>query len=363
MTRLVAFPRGGAESRSAGMATAAMGSPLSMLARRGWTPGGVHRLAIVVGIAALCAAGALVGLAWHVGIQKALTALVHPNWPWLVVGVGGELVAYAGYTAAYWEIARVERGPELEVPKAAALVAAGFGVFVHGGGFSLDRTALKRAGLSEEEARRRVLGLGMLEYAVLAPATLAAAVVVVIWHRTISMSLTLPWIIGPPIGAVLAAVALRSQNRIQRWPLVGRSLLHALQALELVLVFVRAPFRHFRALAGTLAYWAGDIFCLWATLHAFSVNPPPVAQLIVGYATGYALTRRALPLGGAGVVEALLPLALGWLKIALLPALLAVFAYRLINLWLPMIPALAGLPTLRTLEATGAKQRGLPART
>ena len=103
-------------------------------------------------------------------------------------------------------------------------------------------------------------------------------------------------------------------------------------------------------MVGTVAYWAGDIFCLWATLHAFEARTPPVAQLVVAYATGYALTRRALPLGGAGIVETMLPLSLHWLKIALAPALLAVFAYRLINLWLPIIPALAGLPTLRRLE-------------
>jgi hypothetical protein len=35
-----------------------------------------------------------------------------------------------------------------------------------------------------------------------------------------------------------------------------------------------------------------------------------------------------LPLGGAGVVEGLLPFALGWVRIALAPAVLAVVAYR-----------------------------------
>jgi uncharacterized membrane protein YbhN (UPF0104 family) len=334
-----------------------------MARERKWSPWPVHRLAILVAVAAVLALGALLGLASTVGIQEALTKLVHPNWPWLGAAVGGELLAYAGYTAAYREIARVECGAELRVPRAAALVAAGFGVFIHGGGFALDRMALRRAGLSEQEARRRVLGLGTLEYAVLAPLTLAAAIVVVIWHPTISASLTLPWIIGPPVGAVLAAVALRHQTSIGRWPLLGKPLLHGLEALELVLVLVRAPLRHVLAIIGTLAYWAGDIFCLWATLQAFSAHPPPVAQLIVGYATGYALTRRALPLGGAGVVEAFLPYALGLLKIALLPALLAVFAYRLINLWLPIIPALAGLPTLRSLEAAASARRGLAART
>ncbi len=314
-------------------------------------PWPVHRLAALVTVAAGLAAGALIGLAWTQGFRRTLTALVHPHWLWLGVAVVGEVLAYVGYIVAYREVARVEGGAELEVPKAAALVAAGFGVFVHGGGFALDRTALQRAGLPDREARRRVLGLGMLEYAVLAPAALVAAVVVVVWHRTISASLTLPWIVGVPAGAALALTALRFRDSIARWPLIGPPLGRGLHALELVLLLVRSPRRHGLAVLGAVLYWGGDIFCLWCTLHAFSARTPPLAQLIVGYATGYALTRRALPLGGAGIVEALLPFALGWLKIALLPALLAVFAYRLINLWLPMIPALAGLPTIRRLEA------------
>jgi hypothetical protein len=61
-------------------------------------------------------------------------------------------------------------------------------------------------------------------------------------------------------------------------------------------------------------------------------------------------TRRAVPLGNAGVVEALLPFALGWVKIPLAHALLAVLASRLLDLWLPKLPALAGLPALRRLE-------------
>jgi len=64
-------------------------------------------------------------------------------------------------------------------------------------------------------------------------------------------------------------------------------------------------------------------------------------------------------------VEALLPFALGWVAISLPRALLAVVVYRLINLWLPMIPALAGLPTLRRLERTRprrGRRRPSPAR-
>jgi uncharacterized membrane protein YbhN (UPF0104 family) len=313
------------------------------------SPFGLTRLTLLIVTAAALAAGALIGLAWTIGFPKVLHGLVHPHWVWFPAAFGGELLAYLGYTIAYREVARAERGAELDVPKAAALVATGFGVFVQGGGFALDREALRRAGLSEDEARRRVLGLGAIEYAVLAPATAIAAVVVLLKHQTVSTSLTVPWIIGVPVGTTLALLALRHERRVRGWPLIGERIGGNLHALRLVLGVLRSR-RHSVAFLGTLAYWAGDVFCLWATLHAFSANTPPVAQLIVGYATGYALTRRALPLGGAGVVEALLPFALGWVRIALSPALLAVFAYRLINLWLPMIPALAGLPTLRRLE-------------
>jgi uncharacterized membrane protein YbhN (UPF0104 family) len=306
-------------------------------------------LTLLVVLAAMLAAGALFGLAWVVGFAKTLHAFAHPEWRWVGIAIAGEFVAYLGYIAAYREVASVENGAELELGKAAAIVASGFGVFVHGGGFSLDRQALRHAGLSEREARRRVLGLGVLEYVVLAPITLVAAVVVLLFHNSISTSLTVPWIVGVPVGAALALTALRFQERVARWPIVGNPLRHWLDALGLMLRMIASP-RHALALVGTVFYWAGDIFCFWATLHAFSAQTPPVAQLIVGYATGYAATRRALPLGGAGVVEALLPFALGWVDIALAPALLAVFAYRLINLWLPIVPALAGLPTLRRLE-------------
>jgi uncharacterized membrane protein YbhN (UPF0104 family) len=68
-----------------------------------------------------------------------------------------------------------------------------------------------------------------------------------------------------------------------------------------------------------------------------------------------------MPLGGAGVVEALLPFALGAVAIQRAPAVLAVGAYRIINLWLPMIPALAGIPALRRIEKRRARRRPAPA--
>lgn len=316
-----------------------------------------HKVALLVAVAALLAFGASAGVAWVAGVGEVWRLLRHPSWSWLGVALVAEAAAYLGYTLAYRELVRAESGPELAVPKAAALVATGFGVFLQQGGFALDREALRRAGMPEREARRRVLGLGALEYALLAPAAVAAASLVLIRGLPVGKSLTLPWLIGLPVGAALALMALRFRHRLEGHGRIRQRLGHALRALEFVLCIARTPRRHWLAFAGMGLYWIGDIACLWATLHAFQAATPPVPQLIVGYATGYALTRRALPLGGAGVVEALLPFALGWVTIALAPALLAVVAYRGINLWLPMLAALAGLPSLRRLERPQQRRR------
>jgi uncharacterized membrane protein YbhN (UPF0104 family) len=293
--------------------------------------------------------GALVGVASTVGFGRVWHQLLHPRWIWLPVAFGCELVAYLGYTFAYREVARVERGPELDMPRTVALVTTGFGVFVEAGGFALDRAALERAGLSRRDARARVLGLGSLEYALLAPATALAALFVFVWHPSLDPSLTLPWIIGVPLGSVLALLLLSQKERFHRsgWRM---HVYDNLRAITLLLCLFRRWRSALVAFVSIAVYWLGDIGCLWASLHVFYAQTPPVAQLLVGYATGYALTRRTLPLGGAGIVESLLPFALGWVGIVRVPALLGVAAYRAINLWLPMLPALVGLPSLRRMR-------------
>jgi uncharacterized membrane protein YbhN (UPF0104 family) len=305
------------------------------------------KLAILVGAAAVLALGAAVGVASLAGFGAVWQRLAHSNWYWLPVALAGEIVAYLGYTLAYWKVARAERGAELELPHAAALVTAGFGVFAAAGGFSFDARALARAGLSERAARARVMALGALEYAVLAPATAVAALVVLLQLPHVGLGLTLPWLIGVPLGVAIALLLLCHRDRFERRGGWRQKVAHLLEVVALLKCLATNPNAYGLAFVGVALYWLGDIFCLWAALHVFSAHTPPVAQLVLGYATGYALTRRTLPLGGAGIVEAFLPLALSWIEIALAPALLAVFAYRLINLWLPLVPALVSLPALR----------------
>jgi uncharacterized membrane protein YbhN (UPF0104 family) len=217
----------------------------------------------------------------------------------------------------------------------------------------VDIEALEDLGVPRDEARVRVLGLGSLEYAVLATGALICAIFLLLNHADAQRAVTLSWTIGVPAGTALALVAVHYRTWICRgWlkPILGPPL----EAIGVVGQIVASPRRHgAAAFSGMALYWAGEVFVLWVCLAAFTGDTPSVAAVVVGYATGYALTRRTLPLAGAGAVEALLPFALVWVGYSLPAAVLAVFAYRVFNLWLPLGPAAVGLYHLQRRAPEG----------
>jgi hypothetical protein len=64
------------------------------------------------------------------------------------------------------------------------------------------------------------------------------------------------------------------------------------------------------------------------------------------------ISALPLPVGGAGGVEAAIAFALHGIGVPLAPALLSAFVYRIITFWLPVIPALMLLPSMRRLNDT-----------
>jgi len=266
---------------------------------------------VLIGIGAALAFGAAIGIAWAAGFGSVLHELRHFDPVWLPVAFGMEVAAYFGYVVAYREIARLEGGPRL--------------------------------------------GLGALEYAVLAPGAALAAVILLARGSTHpSLGFTLPWAIAVPLGFVAAFAALALRNRVRDesgWRAVLR---HALDAVHMLKKLASQGAVHGGAFVGTTLYWVGDVGCLWASLRAFH-DSPDLAALVIGYATGYALTRRTLPLGGAGSVEALVSFALAWTGIPLAKAVLAVCAYRIFNLWLPLLPAAIGLRQLKRWRDVAAE--------
>lgn len=301
-----------------------------------------HHVVMLMIVAAALSILATIFVAGAAGYVSVASHIRHADWHWIPLAMAGAVAAHVGYTFAYREVAHVGRGVRLGALRAGAIVAAGFGVFTPRGGFAVDIEALEDLGVPREEARIRVLGLGSLEYAVLATGAFICAIFL-LGDPHAQRAVTLSWAIGIPVGTALALVAVRYRKWICRGWLAG-ILGPPLESIGIVGQIVASPRRHgAAAFTGMSVYWAGEVFVLWCCLAAFTGHTPSVTEVVVGYATGYALTRRTLPLAGAGAVEALLPFALVWVGYGLAPAVLAVFAYRIFNLWLPLGPAIVAL--------------------
>jgi uncharacterized membrane protein YbhN (UPF0104 family) len=320
-----------------------------------WLGGGRSPLVVVL-LYVTIAAAAGTGLAWAAGDGRVLRRLHDFDPIWLLVCLGAEMLAYVGYVFALRETARVDDGPQLSYGHAFRVVAAGFGAFFAGsasGGFEIDYLALRHAGATRRQAVARVLGLSTLEYAVLAPAALTAAMVLTFGEAFGHRALTLPWLLVVPGFAV--AFWLSSPKRDDRFGyrdhhnVLRRGFCHAVAGLRILRRLLRQPFRHGLGFVGVCLYWFGDLACLWGALMTFGAHVD-VLRLLLAYATGYVVSRRGLPAGGVGVAEVLLTFAFVWLGVGFAPALLAVFGYRIFNLWLALVPAYAVQPTVARLR-------------
>ena len=317
-----------------------------------------RRPLFVLVVPTVLALGAVALLAELAGAEPLHRALRHLHPEWLLLCFGGQLLAYFGYVLAVRDTARVDGGPSLSFGRTVQGVVGGFGVFAAtrtSGGFAVDYWVLRSAGEDRDGAVARVLALGALEYAVLAPAALCSAIALLVSGADVSMTLTLPWLLVIP-GAMVA-IWLSSPKRAPRYskaPAHGRvrqAFAHFVAGLSILRsMFVAPPREHGLGVLGITLYWAGDIACLWGALQFFGNPRLSVPALILGYATGYVLTRRSLPAGGAGVVEIALTFALHWMGFPFVRALLGVVVYRIFNLWLPILPALATLPAVNELR-------------
>ncbi len=278
------------------------------------------------------------------------------NWWWLVGCLAGELVAYGGYVLTLRDMARVDDGNEVDLGASTKTVVAGFGVFAatrSSGGFAVDYWAFREAGSSRRDAVRRVVGLGLLEYVVLSMAALGASALLYFGlDGHASEGVTLPSLVIVPALAV--GYWLTSPKRAERLSrrrsgFVRRLFADTVAGAVTVRRLFMSPRAHGLGVLGNVLYWFGDIFCLWAALQFVGVQIS-ASLLVLAYSGAYVLTRRALPAGGAGVVELALTIALVGMGVRFTPALVGVVVYRLFNFWLPIIPALAIMPAIRDLR-------------
>jgi uncharacterized membrane protein YbhN (UPF0104 family) len=284
-----------------------------------------------------------------------------PTWIGLIAGA--ELLAYPAYMLAYRRIAGIHGHARLALPLVARIVVAGFGPFAIGGGFGIDRKVLQALHEDEHSARVRVLALGVLEWAVLAPTTCVVSIVFLAQGANILPSLLWPWAVLVPAGFGFGLWA-SAPSRIERMARIGgrrrQWLARPLEAMSVLRKLLRSPRLHTEAWVGTALYWAADITAFYAGLRTFGLEPS-VGKVILAYATGYAASRRSLPLGGAGVTEVLMTYALYWVREPLAPALGAVVAYRLCNFLLAAMPALIAHRQLKPYLGPARGRNAAPA--
>ncbi len=246
------------------------------------------------------------------------------------------------YVLAYRSVARLSRSSCLSISTVARIVVAGFGPVAVSGGFGVDKDALHALEEDEIGALVRVGAMATIEWAVLAPVTCVVAIALLASGSNVAGSLLWPWAVGLPtlIGCALWATAPgRVEKLLQSFGRRSGLLAHVLDGLNSVRTMARDPRRYAGAWAGTAVYWTAEICALYGALRTAGLDLG-IERSILAYSTGYLASRRSLPLGGAGLTEALLVYSLYELHQPLGPAIGAVMIYRVFNFVMVIIPAL-----------------------
>jgi uncharacterized membrane protein YbhN (UPF0104 family) len=324
---------------------------------------------VTLAIAVILVVGAVSLIGNFADFDELSTALDKANRQWFPIGLAGLLCAYAGYILGYREVARMHGGPKLPFWTVTRVVGIGFGANVLGsaaGGLAVDFWALRRAGASTHESARRVLGFNTLEWALLGAFACVASILILAGRGAgAPLSMTLSWLIVFPVCVVLAAFVsspkrARALGRSARddwgggffrktWIALRKGIADAIGGVVVVRHLVTHPREHPSAVIGFAVYWFGHLLTLYAALRAFQ-SSVVMASLVLAFATGYVATALPLPGGGSGGIEAALAFSLHGVGVPLAPALLAVLVYRFFTFWLPLLPAVLLLPTVKQLN-------------
>lgn len=315
---------------------------------------------LATAIALAIAAAAVAAIAGAYGFDAFAGTWSHPRPGWIVLCVAGQLLGIPAYALAYRALAHHDGGPSLRRPLVLRVVVAGFGTFTPRGGFALDKRALHALEGDEEAAVVRVLGLGALEWALLAPAACLTAIVLLADGDTRPMpSVLWPWAVAVPIGFVLGfwLAAPRRRERISAGSSrAHRGLGYALEGVGKLRSLAGDISSCWRAWLAIALYWTFDIASFYGAVRFVGLSVG-VGEAIIAYATGYALTRRSTPLGGAGFTEVLMTFALHWMGQPVLGALAGVVVYRVFNFALPALVALVVRPRVRPLLRAADEDR------
>jgi undecaprenyl-diphosphatase len=267
---------------------------------------------------------------------------------WLMVALLGSLLTYVG--AALGMIGAV--APRLALrPTILAQIASSFSNRVTPakvGGLATNVRYLQRQGITATSAVSAV-GLntvaGIVGHISLVVAAGLAAGQTTATNLPLPSTSTAVWIVGGLILASGLVMALPVGRR-----LVLTNLYPAVRsALGSVAQVARTPSKLTALFGGSLLVTASYILAMVASLHAFG-DTTALAPVVLVYLTASAVATAAPTPGGIGATEAALIAGYTALGIPATTAVAAVFLFRLVTFWLPILP---GWFALTRLQHTG----------
>ncbi len=311
-----------------------------------------------------------------IGLEDAVEKLEEGSWPWFLVAVVFNVLAFGAYVAQFRgvigeNLVRLDWRESYQITMAglaaSRLLSAG-----GAGGVVLSYWALRKAGMERSEAARRMVTFLVLLYAVYVAAVIIFGVLlrtgVLPGDAPVSVTVVPAAIAaGLAIGGIL--VALIPGDLRGRLSFDGRGRLGRLavrlssvpatmsQGVRTAWTYIRNPRKGALAMAGAIGYWVANIGILWASFEAFGESVP-LGVLVMGFFVGMVGNLIPDPAGVGGVDGGLIG-AFVIFGISAETVIAAVLVYRLIAFWMPLPPGIvAFLQLRRTVARWEAEGRG-----
>jgi uncharacterized protein (TIRG00374 family) len=302
-------------------------------------------------VAVLAVVGLVLLLAPGLGEVRDLLTEARPEW--VALAVAFEAMSCVSYVLLFrpifchsmpwrtsWEIGLSELGAGSIVPASGA------------GGLALGAWILRAGGMPAQRIASRSVAFFLIKSSVnfIAVAVLGTVMAVGLLGPDLS-----PWLTAvPAAGAMLVIAAVLVVPRLGVGAAVpadaGRTR-KAMREVRKALVggtreavqIVRS--RNLLVIAGSIGYWAWDNAVLWAAFHAFGYSPP-ITVILMGYLIGQLGGLLPLP-GGLGGIDGGLIGTLIVYGTPAAPTAAAVFVYRVILFWLPLLVGAVAFILLR----------------
>jgi uncharacterized protein (TIRG00374 family) len=314
-----------------------------------------HRRAIVtVVIVVLAIIFVFVVLPQLAGFGKSLHRLKYGNKLWLAAGVGLECISLFGYMTLFRTVfsygdVRIGWRSAGEITLAGTVATKLLGAG-GAGGIALTVWALRAAGHSARTIAHRMMSFEMLLYGVFMAALVifGGGIAIRVLPGPHKPVLTvLPAAVGAGVIVLVAAVGYASEGvrrgllalarRSKRRSALFEKLSNVPETLHDGVRNTWEVLRHPRlGHSGAIVYWAFDIATLWAAFHAFG-GAPEIPVVVLAYFVGQMASVLPIP-GGIGSVEGgMLGFFIAF-GVGGSTAALAVIAFSLTSIWLPVLP-------------------------